>query len=408
VELPLEIYEEITGLDELPPPVDEADHERRKHRRVPFGCRVTIFPERKSGDNAPSVAMVRDMSVGGLSILNSEPIKPPTPFVIEFRGRQDRPVKIRCVAARCEPGGFGATEFVVGAIFEELLTAPLSPEELQEEPPPPEPLINLVADEAEAADGVEAVTEELIEEALREPAERAAAQPVLELLDTPWQDKTSVQLEQPAPQPPPVPAAPTVAPAAPTVAPAAPTVAPAAPTVAPAAPTPAPAAVKAHAALFLRHPGGKTKKVSEIPDKESNEFAPAPAPAAPPPPEEATPVFRVIPIPEEPQTTAVVTMELGPQAPDNLGRNHEILSRVKGLLVQQEQSIERQRQELKEQRERFEKDIQSMRSELEDTKRKLAELRAKSDADDSAIADLAAFLKQHGPGQSPAQANEAA
>jgi hypothetical protein len=49
-----------------------------------------------------------------------------------------------------------------------------------------------------------------------------------------------------------------------------------------------------------------------------------------------------------------------------------------------------------------------MRSDLEDTKKKLAELRAKSDSDDSAIAELATFLKEHGPGQSPAQANEAA
>jgi len=201
VELPLEIYEEITGLEELPPPVDETDHERRKHRRVPFGCRVTIFPERKTGDNAPNVAMVRDMSVGGLSILNPEPLKPPTPFVIEFRGRQDRPVKIRCIATHCEPGGFGATEFVVGAKFDQLLTTVLPLEELYKEPPPPEPLINLLADEAEAADGAQAVTEELIEEALRGPAQRAAAQPVLELLDTEPQDETSAQPEQPAAEP---------------------------------------------------------------------------------------------------------------------------------------------------------------------------------------------------------------
>ncbi|MGD0139590.1 MAG: PilZ domain-containing protein [Tepidisphaeraceae bacterium] len=380
MELPLEIYEEITGLEELPPPVDETDHERRKHRRVPFGCRVTIFPERKTGDNAPNVAMVRDMSVGGLSILNPEPLKPPTPFVIEFRGRQDRPVKIRCIATHCEPGGFGATEFVVGAKFDQLLTTVLPLEELYKEPPPPEPLINLLADEAEAADGAQAVTEELIEEALRGPAQRAAAQPVLELLDTEPQDETSAQPEQPAAEP----AKPAAEPA------------------------------KASSALFLPHSGGKTKKLSEIPDEqEPNDFAPAlapaPAPAAsPPPPEETTSVFRVIPIPEEPEKAAVVAMELGPQTPDNLGKNHEILARVKELLVQQEQSIERHRQELKEQRERFENEIQSMRSDLEDTKKKLAELRAKSDSDDSAIAELATFLKEHGPGQSPAQANEAA
>ncbi|MGD0387569.1 MAG: PilZ domain-containing protein [Tepidisphaeraceae bacterium] len=380
MELPLGIYEEITGLEELPPPVDETDHERRKHRRVPFGCRVTIFPERKSGENTPGVAMVRDMSVGGLSILHSEPLKPPTPFVIEFRGRQDRPVRIRCIAARCEAGGFGATEFVVGATFDQLLTTELPPEELYKEPPPVEPLINLHADEAQPADEAEPVSEELIEAALREPADGAAAEPVLELSDKESHDKISAPLKQPAPEP----------------------------QTTPAEPAAAPAAGKAHSALFQPHSGGKTKTLSEIPEEESNEPTPTPAAAAAPPPEETTPVFRVIPIPEEPQKAAVMAMELGPPDPDNRGKNHEVLAQVKELLVEQQQSIERQQQELKEQRERFEKDIESMRSELEEAKKNLAELRAKSDADDSAIADLATFLKRRGGGELPVKTNEAA
>ncbi|MGA2440417.1 MAG: PilZ domain-containing protein [Tepidisphaeraceae bacterium] len=383
MELPLGIYEEITGLEELPPPVDETDHERRKHRRVPWGCRVTVFPERKSGDNTPGVAMVRDMSVAGLSILTSDPLKPPTPFVIEFKGRQDRPVKIRCISARCEAGGFGATQFVVGATFDQLLTTVLSPEELHKEQPPPEPLINLVTDEAKAADEAKpvGVNEELIEEALREPA-GDQAEPALELMDKESQEKTSAQMTQPEHVP----------------------------TATPDAPPPPPGPAKAHAALFQPHSGGKTKKLSEIPEEEPNELAPAPAPqAAVPPPEESAPVFRVIPIPQEPEKAAVVAMELGPQAPDAHGKDHhEVLVRVKELLVQQEQLIERQRQELKEHRERSDQEIESMRSELEETKRKLAELQTKAKADDSAIADLANFLKQHGGGESPAQTTEAA
>ncbi|MGD0770683.1 MAG: PilZ domain-containing protein [Tepidisphaeraceae bacterium] len=381
MELPLGIYEEITGLEELPPPVDETDHERRKHRRVPWGCRVTVFPERKSGDNTPGVAMVRDMSVAGLSILTSDPLKPPTPFVIEFKGRQDRPVKIRCISARCEAGGFGATQFVVGATFDQLLTTVLTPEELHKEQPPPEPLINLVADEAKAADEAEPVDEELVEEALREPAE-AQAEPALELMDKESQDKTSGEIKQPEHEP----------------------------RTTPDVPPQTPGPAKAHSALFQPHSGGKSKKLSEIPEEESNEFAPAPAPqAAAPPPEESTPVFRVIPIPEEPEKAAAVAMELGPQAPDIRGKDHhEVLIRVKEMLLQQEQLIERQRQELKDYRERSDKEIESMRSELEETKRKLAELQAKAEADDSAIAELAAFLDQHGGGESPVRTTEAA
>jgi hypothetical protein len=301
VELPLEIYEEITGFDALPPPVDQADHERRKHRRIPFGCRVMIFPERKTGDNTPCVAMVRDMSVGGLSMLISEPLKPPTPFVIEFKGHRDRPVKMRCTSARCETGGFLGTEYVVGAAFDELLSTVLTPQELHEKDPPVAPLVDVLADTSEP------VSEELIEETLRES--------------------------------------------------------------------------------------------SDVADSAS-----APAPAAAPRPEEPAPVFRVVPMPQEPPKAEVVAAECDPQTCDGRATNQEILARVKELLLQQEQLIERQRQELIQHR----LQVESMRSEMEEAKKKLAELKAKSDADDGAIADLATFLKQRAGAQSPAQADEAA
>ena len=41
MDLPLAVYEEITGSSELPPPVDEADFERGPdHRRYPFAFSV--------------------------------------------------------------------------------------------------------------------------------------------------------------------------------------------------------------------------------------------------------------------------------------------------------------------------------------------------------------------------------
>jgi hypothetical protein len=49
-----------------------------------------------------------------------------------------------------------------------------------------------------------------------------------------------------------------------------------------------------------------------------------------------------------------------------------------------------------------------MRSELEETKNNLAELRAKCEADDNAIADLANFVKEHAGSESPDERNEAA
>src|SRR5271163_1647970 len=116
------------GLSELPPPVDEADYERRKHRRVPFGHRAIITPERKGYDNPPTVVMVRDVSAGGVSFLNDEALKPGTPLGIEFKGHQDRPVQLHCTVARCEAGGSGGTQFVVGAAFDAVLTNELPAE----------------------------------------------------------------------------------------------------------------------------------------------------------------------------------------------------------------------------------------------------------------------------------------
>lgn len=127
MDLALAVYEEITGSSELPPPVDEADIERRSHRRMPFGFRATILPLRKGVEGPASVVMVRDISVGGVSILHEEALKQGTSLTIEFKGAGERPVKIQCTVARCEQGGTGGTQYVIGATFEELLTKDLPP-----------------------------------------------------------------------------------------------------------------------------------------------------------------------------------------------------------------------------------------------------------------------------------------
>ena len=125
MEIPVRIYEEITGLAELPPPVDEADYERRKHRRIPFGHKAIISPERKGYDNTPAVVILRDVSLGGVSFLNDEALKVGTPILIEFKGHQDRPVQLHCAVVRCEAGGSGGAQFVVGASFDAVLTKEL-------------------------------------------------------------------------------------------------------------------------------------------------------------------------------------------------------------------------------------------------------------------------------------------
>ncbi len=414
MEIPVRIYEEITGLAELPPPVDEADYERRKHRRIPFGHKAIISPERKGYDNTPAVVILRDVSLGGVSFLNDEALKVGTPILIEFKGHQDRPVQLHCAVVRCEAGGSGGAQFVVGASFDAVLT-----KELPVEAPVQTPkLAELAAQELKHA-----------------AAAPVAAVPSMTLTDetAPVEDQTRIaeklKKTETAPQA--------------------------------AAPVPAaPAPVKS-SALFKAADPTEAKPVSEEywSEGQQTDVAPQPA-AAKAAPELATPVFRDVPLPDpepeperkpepepeleeeaEPEPGSEIGTEPEPvieipkkveiqekeipekevpkkvvpaaaepvrQSHEHHGKTHEVLARVKELLVVQEQSIERQRQELKEQRERFEKEIKLMRSELEDTKAKLAEVRTKSDEDEDAIAELENFLEEHDRRDPPERKNEAA
>jgi hypothetical protein len=135
VELALAVYEEITGTTPLPTVAGE-DSDRRKHRRMPFGFRATILPTRRGVEGPASVVMIRDMSLAGVSFLNEDALKNGIVFTIEFKGQRERPVKIRCTAVRCEQGGTGGTQYVIGATFDELLTKELPPLP-KEEPLPP-------------------------------------------------------------------------------------------------------------------------------------------------------------------------------------------------------------------------------------------------------------------------------
>jgi hypothetical protein len=410
VEIPVRIYEEITGLPDLPPPVDEADYERRKHRRVPFGHRAIISPERKGADNTPTVVMVRDVSLGGVSFLNDEALKVGTPLGIEFKGHQDRPVNLHCAVVRCEAGGSGGTQFVVGASFDAVLTKELPLQAPSEIPK----LVELVPAEPKQAEPIPAETKSA-KAKHAEPEVKPASRD--EAISAEDEARIAEILNEPASEP-------------------------ANPETAAVAPAP----VKS-SALFRAADPTEEKKAVEAYWSEGEPVEAVPQPAAPKAsPELSTPVFRDVPLPDpepeperkpEPQPEAQEESEPEPgselgtepepepvveirekeitvasepvrPSPDHHGKTHEVLARVKELLVEQERSIEKQRQELKQQRERFEKEIKSMRSELEDTKAKLAEIRSKSDEDEDAIAELENFLKQHARREPPAKKNEAA
>jgi hypothetical protein len=407
VELTVGIYEEITGETELPSPVTAADHDRRKHRRVPFGQRATITTQRKGVNDPPSVVMVRDVSVGGLSFLNAEPVKPGTPFVIEFRGHRDRTVKFRCLTKRCEAGGSGGTQFIIGATFEQMLTAELparAPQQSEEEQHQPvaatgdsQKDLDIEIDGSSDASGpgvspdIEAAIAAALEEAVGAGrADGAEAQPepekppeaVVEPLSAEDQQKLAARLRQAEP-----------------VEEKKPLVATAPATVAPAAP------VK-QSGLFIK--SAPTKSLLQYEEEWGGQAASSAQPeqqtsAAP---SEEAPVFRVILLPDPP--AAAAEMELGPApapvaadsssaalpaAPDAGAINgNEILARVKEVLLSQERTIKAQRQQIAEDRQRTTRELESLRAELAGVRQQLSDIQARKSADDRAIADLAAVL----------------
>jgi len=121
VNLPSELFDEITGLGDLPPPVTEADCERRSHHRFAIGSRATICGLRRGVEGPPSIVLMRDVSVAGVGFLHNERMREGDAFVIRFAGKNGRRVGIRCFVNRCEAGGTGGMQFVIGATFQVLL-----------------------------------------------------------------------------------------------------------------------------------------------------------------------------------------------------------------------------------------------------------------------------------------------
>jgi hypothetical protein len=404
VELPLGIFEEITGLGNLPAPVDQADYDRRKNQRAPFGFRGIISHEKKGGEQVSSVVMVRDISLGGLSFLNEEPLKPGTLFVMEFKGVDDRAVQIRCSVQRCATGGLEGTENIVGATFEELLTKELERPKAEAKPeaPPAEAVAQPIGEDAAA----KPVAGE--DPAAKEPAAQQA-------------DPAANPAQEPAPA---TPATPTEA--APVAN------APAAPAAnAPAAPADA-AAPKAKSSLFSGAAIPVPKKTSDDFPSEDEIGAPKAAAKTAPPPEDAGPVFRDVPLPDPAPAANSSSSDLSdqgdsdshdsessesdlddsesndsesssPAASDSIrlpvggsGKTQTVLMRVKELLVKQEQTIKKQAEQLKKQRDHASKEVEKLRRDVADMKQQIAELRNRTQADDQAMSDLAAFLDQHG------------
>jgi hypothetical protein len=127
MELPVELFDEITGASNLPTADGGSAEDRRQHRRLPFGSRGAMAAFRNGAEGPPSVVLLRDISIGGIGFLNAEPMKPGDAFVLRFSGKQGPTIKVKCLTQRCDAGGTGGTQYIIGATFEELLETTATP-----------------------------------------------------------------------------------------------------------------------------------------------------------------------------------------------------------------------------------------------------------------------------------------
>ena len=127
------VFQSIFGICILDYSNDAA--ERREHPRVEFGRRATIIPLVEGKPAQARIIVIRDMSIKGVGMLQSEPMDLADQFVLDVSKFVGRPLGIRCAVERCEPGGSGGTQFIVGATFEEVL------ESAEQLVPAPEPAV---------------------------------------------------------------------------------------------------------------------------------------------------------------------------------------------------------------------------------------------------------------------------
>jgi hypothetical protein len=114
-----ELFERVTGLD-VPTGGEEAG--RRADVRMQHRRRGVLMRERSKSD-VPAVAMVRDISIGGIGLYCIEEMKVGETFVVKLPREASEGISIKCEVTRCSRGGMGGAMFDVGATFSEVIEA---------------------------------------------------------------------------------------------------------------------------------------------------------------------------------------------------------------------------------------------------------------------------------------------
>lgn len=78
-----------------------AADDRRRFPRVPYRTTVEIRPE--SGEIAPIMVVLQDLSAAGMGVIHSSPLRVGDRFRVPLlRGESDEPSSLLCTVMRCE------------------------------------------------------------------------------------------------------------------------------------------------------------------------------------------------------------------------------------------------------------------------------------------------------------------
>ena len=100
--------------------IEATDTERRSELRIPFWKRAFVCP--LADLTAPLAVFVRDISLGGVGLLCGEKLAVGDEFVLPLPNRAgSQLVRVKCAVRRCDRGGFGRSQYIIGAAFSQVL-----------------------------------------------------------------------------------------------------------------------------------------------------------------------------------------------------------------------------------------------------------------------------------------------
>ena len=129
VQLSAQLFADIVGDEAVAMASSATADERRQSPRANLGRRARIYPLIETSSDHGEPVLVRDISVHGIGMLIGEALTPGDEFIIHLptntASSLEEPVKIQCAVRRCQAGGSGQTQFLVGSTFELVLNRPL-------------------------------------------------------------------------------------------------------------------------------------------------------------------------------------------------------------------------------------------------------------------------------------------